>query len=170
LPRRAYLTATLAAGALGIVFAWGVSHGPFFDTQARALLPWTRFAYISEADDEAIALLEDGVVLTPSLGAPLYGDVIAARTRCSVVYGNGTLDFSGEDMSAVRRAVSDSFAPFATESDRRTFLETWRVRYILCPELAPVDPATRAALRAWPDARVVYESGEVLLLELQRGD
>jgi len=169
-PRRAYLAATVAAGVLGIAFAWGVSHGPFFDTQARALLPWTRFAYLSEADSEAIALLEDGVVLTPSLGAPLYGDVIAAHSRCSVVYGNGTLDFSGEDMSAVRRAVSDFYAPSASESDRRALLDSWRVRYILCPELAPVDPATRAALRAWPGARMVYESGEVLLLDLQRGD
>jgi len=170
LPRRAYLTATLAAGALGIAFAWGVSHGPCFDAQARALLPWTRFAYISEADAEAIALLEDGVVLTPSLGAPLYGDVIAAGTRCSVVYGNGTLDFSGEDMSAVRRAISDFYAPGTSESDRRALLDSWRVRYILCPELAPVDPATRADLREMLGARVVHESGDVLLVELQRGD
>jgi hypothetical protein len=165
--RMAYLAITLTFGATSLLFTWGISHGPFGDTQASVLLPWTRFAYITEADARAIDQVDAGVVLTPANGAPLYGDVIANRTDCSVVYGNGTLDFSRKDLVPLRRRVSAFFSPEASEEERRSLLADWNVRYILCPARSPVDPIVRDQLRQLPDVEVVYEEGEVLLLEVK---
>ncbi|MBI1317986.1 MAG: hypothetical protein GC168_03420 [Candidatus Hydrogenedens sp.] len=168
--RRAYFSVTLALGITSIAFTWLLSHGPLFDTQARALLPWTRFAYITKAEAEAISQLDEGVVLTPSLGAPLYGDVIAARTKCSVVYGNGTLDFSRENMTAVRRAVARFYSLDSTPDERLALLDAWRVRYVFCPALAPVAPEVVRVLQATLPLQVGYAQEGVTLLERRPGE
>lgn len=163
--RRAYLCAVVVCGGLSIAFTWLVSHGPFLDGPASALLPWTRYAYIEAADAEALGKLESGVVLAPSKGAPLYGDVVAARTGCSVVYGNGTLDFSRENLTELRRRVAGFYAATTTTEERLALLNDWQVRYVLCPARAPVAEDVRHRLRKLPGMRVVYETGTVLLLE-----
>lgn len=163
--RAVYLALTILFGVSSIAFTWLVSHGPLHDRPATALLPWTRFAYISVGDEPAVDLLDAGVVLTPSSGAPLYGDVIAAQTACSVVYGNGTLDFSGEEMTAIRREVDHFFSGNATQKERLALLSAWQVRYVFCPARTPVPQDIRDAFQALPGMRVLHTEGDVLMLE-----
>jgi len=157
----------LFCGTVSIVVTWTTVYGPLGASGVQQQFPWTHCAYISEADDRAIASLGEGVVLTPSLGSPLLGDVIACRTGNTVVYGNGTLDFSHQRMWEVRGLVADFYKPGASEAARRDLLEAWCVDYVYCPDIVPVDAAAVEELLQLPWLKEVFHEGQAVLFEVQ---
>lgn len=166
---RAWLTATCIAGLLSMGVTWLGCYGPLgFDTIQRAL-PWTRFAYVSEADQVLMSRIPEGsVVLTPATDAPLFGDILSQRPGMWVVYGNGSLDFSREDFAAIREAVTHYYSPNATEQARQAFLRERCVTHVYCPDTAPVPAATRDSLRASPLLKPVGICGQGIVFEVRQ--
>lgn len=147
---RMYTAVTVVAGLASIGVTTLVSYGPLGFRTLQQHYSWTRYAFITEADHTVLAALGDGVVLSPSLDAPLAGDFLALRPGTRVVYGNGTLDYSRQVMPDVRAAVHRFFEPSTTEAARAAFVRTWCVDYIYCTDTTPVAPETLATLRALP--------------------
>lgn len=166
---QAWLTATCIAGLLSMGLTWLGCYGPWgFDTVQRAL-PWTRFAYVSEADQVLMSRIPEGsVVLTPATEAPLFGDILSQRPGMKVVYGNGSLDFSREDFADIREAVTRYYSPDATEQERQAFLRERCVTHVYCPDTAPVPAAIRDALRASPLLKPVGICGEGIVFEVRQ--
>ena len=166
---RTWLAATCVAGLLSMGVTWLGCYGPWgLDTVQRAL-PWTRFAYVSEADQVLMSRIPEGsVVLTPATEAPLFGDILSQRPSTKVVYGNGSLDFSREDFAAIREAVTRYYSPDATEQERQAFLLERCVTHLYCPDTAPVPAATRDSLRSSPLLKPVGICGEGIVFEVRQ--
>jgi len=165
---RAWFATTCIAGLLSMGVTWLGSYGPWgFDSVQRAL-PWTRFAYVSEADQVLMSRIPEGsVVLTPATDAPLFGDILSQHPGVRVVYGNGSLDFSREDFAAIRTVTTRFYEPVATEQERQAFLRERCITHVYCPDTAPVPAATRDSLRASQLLKPVGICGEGILFEVR---
>lgn len=161
--------AILLCGAISIAVTWLTVHGPLGVNTMQRYYPWTNYVFITDEDESLLKRIERGVVLAPSLGDPLYGDVaVVNNPLVRTVYGNGTMDFSHEVMAEVRTRVADFFAPGTEEAARRALAEEWCVDYVLCPDGAPVDKRSQEELRRLPWLREVAAAGQGTLFEVQR--
>lgn len=165
---RGYVIAIVACGLISIFVTWGIVYGPLGHASAQRVFPWTNYLFMSKADARMLDEIPQGVVLAPSLGDPLLGDVAAQRPGLRTVYGNGTMDFSREVMPDVRARVAAFFKPGTSEATRRTLVDDWCVNYVLCPGTTPVDAATIAELRALPWLQEVAAEGEGVLFRMRR--
>lgn len=159
----------VASGLASIGVTWLVSYGPLGFHTLQQHYSWTRYAFTTEADQTVLAALSDGVVLSPSLDAPLAGDYLALRPGTQVVYGNGTLDYSRQIMPDVRAAVHQFFQPEASAAARAAFVRRWCVDYIFCTDTTPVAPETLAALRALPWLEERAHAGQAALFAVRAG-
>ena len=153
---RAWTVLLVALGMTSIAVTWGWAYGPLGWEGIQKTFSWTRYAYISKADDHLLNHIDAGVLLAPSLGDPLLGDVAVQRDGLRTVYGNGTMDFTREVMPEVRAQVATFFGAEATGDERRALVDSWCVTHVLCPDTAPVRcrccrPIARATLanRGW---------------------
>lgn len=160
---RAYAAVIILCGLVSIFVTWGIVYGPLGHTTAQRLFPWTNYLYMSEADARLLDAIPHGVVLAPSLGDPLLGDVAVQRPGLRTVYGNGTMDFSREVMPGVRARVAEFFAPGVPEAARRALIGDWCVDYVLCPDTTPVNAATLTELRVLPWLEEVAAEGAGVL-------
>lgn len=167
-PRRyqAIQAAMLACGLLSIAVAWTVTHGPLGYDGLQRHFSWTRWVYMAEADANTLPRAGKGVVLAPSLGAPLFGDV-AVRQGNATVYGLATQDFSRQIAADVRRDVAQFFDPETPDPWRREKAAQWCARYIYCPATDPVDPATVAQLRESDWLEEIAAEGNAVLFRVR---
>ncbi|HPO15813.1 MAG TPA: hypothetical protein PLI09_20395 [Candidatus Hydrogenedentes bacterium] len=164
----AFVTAIIGCGIASILVTWTVVYGPLGAPTAQRYFPWTNYSFVSKADGVLLARLDQGTALAPSLGDPLFGDIIALRPGMHVVYGNGTMDYSHEVMPDVRRAVAVFFSAGTGESPRRQLIDAWCVDYVYCPDTAPVAPAVIQELRGVPWLECVMEQGRGALFKVRR--
>lgn len=165
---RVWIATAAGLGIVSVVVTWGFAYGPLGWHGIQKDFPWTRYAYITEAD---AALLDDaaaGVVLAPSLSDPLLGDVAVQRHGLRTVYGNGTMDFSRQHMPAVRARVNEFFSTGASDEARRVLVDDWCVTHVLCPDTDPVEAAVTAELRATPWLEEVSARVGGVLFEVRR--
>ena len=111
--------------------------------------------------------MEEGVFLAPSLGHPVFGDVVALRPRARVVYAVGTMDYSHQVMPKLRSRVNAFYQSTATEAERVALLEKWCVAYVYCPETDPVNPETVEQFRAWSRLEEVASEGNAVLFRVK---
>jgi hypothetical protein len=163
---RAWMTLIVTCGIVSASVTWGWAYGPLGWEGIQKTFPWTRYAYITLADDALLDRVDTGTLLAPSLGNPLFGDVAVQRAGLRTVYGNGTMDFTREIMPEVRARVARFFGVDATVAERRELLQDWRVTHVLCPDTAPVDPAVIGQLRAMPGLEVLGEQGGGVLFRV----
>jgi len=156
---RAVFGTILCSGVVSILLTWGHFYGPHGYETGQRLFEWTRFAFISEEDGELLDSVEGGVLLTPSLEHPLFGDVAALRPGMRVVYGNGTLDYSRLVMPEVKNAVAHFYSAGADAAAREALLTRYCVDFVYCPADPALDGAVMAALRGWERLEVVREAG-----------
>lgn len=164
----AFVTAIIGCGIASILVTWTVVYGPLGAHTAQRYFPWTNYSFISKADGALLDRLDQGTALAPSLGDPLFGDIIALRPGMHVVYGNGTMDYSHEVMPDVRRAVAEFFSAGTGEGPRRQLIDTWCVNYVYCPDTAPVAPAVIHELRGTAWLESVMEQGRGALFKVRR--
>ncbi|MCF6287366.1 MAG: hypothetical protein L3K26_19625, partial [Candidatus Hydrogenedentes bacterium] len=156
----------IACGILSMAVTWLVSYGPLGYHSLQHHYSWTRNAFMNQADTDTLAHLEDGVVLAPSLGAPLMGDLAVLRGNATI-FGIGSVDYTRHIANDVRAQVADFYSPDANDEIRRELVERWCVRYVYCPDTDPVDPATVAQLRACGWLKEVEENGSAVLFEVR---
>jgi hypothetical protein len=157
----------VACGLCSIAVTWLVVHGPLGYQTAQKYFPWTHFPFIAEADGKVLANVEDGVFLAPSLGHPVFGDVVALRPRARVVYGVGTMDYSHQVMPTLRSRVNAFYQPTATEAERVSLLEKWCVAYVYCPDTDPIDQETVAQFRSWSRLEEIASEGDAILFRVK---
>jgi len=167
-PRAAYAwaSALIASGLVSIAVTWAVSYGPLGWNTLQRSFPMTRLAYMHDHDAALLDALGPGVVLAPSLGAPLFGDIAVMRPNTATVYGNGTIDFSRHVMPRVRSRVHAFFQPNTPAAVRRALVDEWCVDYVYCPDTTPVDAATRDRLRETPWLETVAAAGDGVLFRV----
>lgn len=165
---RGYTAAIITCGLVSIFVTWGIVYGPPGHASAQRQFSWTNYLYMSEADARLLDRIPQGVVLAPSLGDPLLGDVAVQRPGLRAVYGNGTMDFSREVMPDVRARVAEFFTPGTSEAMRRALIDDWCVDHVLCPDTTPVAPATITELRALPWLQEAAVEGEGVLFRVLR--
>ncbi len=156
----------LIAGGTSIIVTWGVAHGPFGHHTVQRIFPWTNYLYIMQDDAALLESLEEGVLLAPSLGDPLFGDIAVQRAGLRTVYGNGTMDYSHQVMPEVRKAVFDFFQPKTSEGFRKKMLQKWCVRYVYCPAFPPVRKSVLASLRSMPVLHEIAAAGGGAVFEV----
>lgn len=144
---RALAAAIVGCGLVSIWVTWAVAYGPLGYGTLQTRYPWTRNAFMAEEDARLLDTLEEGVVLAPAQGHPLFGDVVAQRPGMRTVFGIGTLDHSGQMMPDVRSRVARFFTPGTGEEERRALIEDWCVDYVFCPVTTPVADETLAEFR-----------------------
>jgi len=158
--------AIIVCGVLSIGVAWLVTYGPLGYRTLQDHYPWTRFAFMSQADADTLAALGEGVVLAPSDGAPIFGDIAVLRGN-STIYGIGIQDYARHEGPALRGVVAEFFHPDTPDASRKTKAEEWCVRYVYCPNTDPVAPETVAQLRACGWLTEVASNGEAVLFEVR---
>lgn len=156
--------AILFGGVLSILVTWLVSYGPLGYNTLQRHYSWTRNAFMNQADADTLAHLGEGVVLAPSQGAPLMGDLAVLRGNATIC-GIGTLDYTRHREPGIRAVVSTFFNPATPDAWRKAKAEEWCVRYVYCPDTDPVDPETVAQLRACGWLTEVAASGDAVLFE-----
>lgn len=164
---RGYLAVFLAAGCSSLFVAWGVTHGPLGLRGLQQQFEWTNNLYLTRNDARMLDALPPGVMLAPSLGAPLLGDVVAQRPGFATVYGNPTLDFSRAPAPEVRATVNAFFSPGAPETQRRALIDSWCVSTVLCPDTCPVSPEVLGELRRLPWLREIAAQGQGAVFAVQ---
>ncbi len=169
-PKQMYwLTAGIVVcGVSSLLITWGIVYAPQGARTAQRAFPWTRCAFMHAADARLIERLRPGVALTPSLGDPLFGDVLALRPGMRVVYGNGTMDYSREVMPEVRARVARFFTAETPETFRQALIADWRVDFVFCPDTAPVPEAVLDELRRTPWLREIAAEGRGAVFEVTR--
>lgn len=148
-PRRAYTLGGLCIGCGVVSIAVGAIffQMPARYTPGRGPFQWLRHEVMTANEAALIDGLTEGVLLAPASEPPLYGDLAVARNaRLRTVYGQGTFAIGNRDMETVRDAVVRFFDPSTSENDRKSLVRAWRVDYVFCPEVRPVDPYVPAAL------------------------
>ncbi len=164
----AFITSLVGCGIASILVTWTVVYGPLGVNTAQRFFPWTNYCFVTDADITLMNRLDNGTVLAPSLGDPLFGDIIALRPGMHVVYGNGTMDYSHEVMPDVRSAVAVFFSAGTAEAQRRQLIDEWCVDYVYCPDTTPVDPAVIQELRGTPWLECTAEQGRGALFKVKR--
>lgn len=159
----AWVGTVVCCGIASILVTWTVSYGPLGYRSMQQHFPWTRWAFIHKADAHVLERLGPGVALTPSLGNPLFGDIIALRPENAVVYGNGTIDYSREVMPELRKRVMDFYSPETSDAARMALLRDWCVDYVFCPDTDPIAPEMIEILRAAPYLREVASQDHAVL-------
>lgn len=158
----------LACGVTSILVTWTTVHGPLGVASMQRYYSWTNYLFITGQDQRLLSRMDKGVVLAPSLGDPLFGDVaVALRPGIQTVYGNGAMDFSFEVMAAVRTRVAEFFRPGASDTARRTLVEDWCVNFVYCPDTVPVAAETLAELRQTPWLEEVAAEGRGALFKVK---
>lgn len=152
----------IGCGVLSLLVTWLVSYGPLGYHSLQQHYSWTRNAFMNQADADTLAHLEDGVVLAPSLGAPLMGD-LAVMQGNATVHGIGSVDYTRHIANDVRAQVADFYHPDTPNALREDLVEKWCVRYVYCPDTDPVDPTTVAQLRASEWLVEVAANGDAVL-------
>lgn len=158
--------AIVTCGILSILVTWLVSYGPLGYHTLQRHYSWTRNAFMSQADADTLAHLGEGVVLAPSLGAPLMGDLAVLRGN-STVYGIGSLDYTRHVVTGIRAEVAEFFDPETPDAWRREKAAEWCVRYVYCPDTDPVDAATVVQLRDCGWLEEVAANGKAVLFALE---
>lgn len=161
-----WVSTVVICGIISILVTWTVSYGPLGYRTAQRYYSWTRWAFLNAADARVLEHLPEGVVLAPSLGSPLFGDIAALRSGISTVYGNGTIDYSREVMPSVRSRVAEFFAPDTPDEERQNLVREWCVNHVYCPDTDPVDAAVVDQLRAAPWLRTIKSEGKAVLFEV----
>lgn len=160
---RGIQAAIITCGMLSILTTWLVSYGPLGYHTLQQHYSWTRNAFMNEADGQALDHLdEEGVVLAPSLGAPLMGDIAVLRGNATV-HGVGSIDYTRHVANNIRAQVAEFFDPLTPDALRKEMAKRWCARYVYCPDTDPVDPATVAQLRAstWLEEIASYSNAVV---------
>jgi hypothetical protein len=167
-PRLARLgfVAILACGGASMAVAWGLSHGPWGFDGLQRQFPWTRYASLTAHDAAVVARVRPGVVLAPALAAPVPGDYLVLRPGVRVVYGNASLDFSGEVMPEVRIAVHRFFSPGTPAPERAALIRAWCVDQVFSPDTDPPPPAVLEELRALPWLEERAAAGGAVLFDV----
>lgn len=156
--------AIVVCGVLSILVTWLVSHGPLGYHTVQRHYGWTRNAFVNQADVDTLAHLGQGVVLAPSSGAPLMGDLAVLRGN-TTVFGIGTLDYTRHAALGIRGDVAMFFDPDTPDPWRKEKAEAWCVRYIYCPDTDPVALGTVAQLRVCGWLTEVAANGDAVLFE-----
>ncbi len=164
--RGAWLTLLVTSGLLSMSVAWGVTHGPLGYGSLQRQYPWVANMYMTETDARMLEQIPHGVVLAPSLGAPLFGDILAQRPGYATVYGNPTLDFSREPAPELRARVADFFKPGTPEPSRKELVESWPVDFVYCPHEPCLPPDTLQELRGLPWLKEMSHSGKAVLFSV----
>ncbi|MBI2424710.1 MAG: hypothetical protein HYV27_17910 [Candidatus Hydrogenedentes bacterium] len=164
---RSIYAVMVICGLCAIAVTWSVTYGPWGYRTLQRHYDWTRFAFMDAADATLMEHIEGGVVLAPSLGAPLFGDLAALRPNTKAVYGNGTLDYSRDVMPEVRTAVAVFYSGGTPETARRALVERWCVQYVYCPATEPVADAVREELRPLPWLEPVASAGRGILFRVR---
>ncbi len=162
---RALQRTIILCGVVSILVTWLVSYGPLGYHTLQQHYSWTRNAFMNQADADTLAHLKDGVVLAPSLGAPLMGD-LAVMQGNATVHGIGSVDYPRHVANDVRAQVADFYRPETPNAIRREMVEKWCVRYVYCPDTDPVAPETVAQLRASGWLREVAANEKAVLFEV----
>ena len=160
------LGAFLVCGLCSIAVASLFFQGPLGRQPGKGPFAYLHAELMSLAEAEALDNLGSGVVLAPASAPPFIGDVIALRPGNSVVFAQGTLDFSDRPMAELGAQVGEFFSPNATEAFRRDLVEQWCVDYVYCPDGRPVDDQVIAALRDAPWLDEVAQCGEAIVFRV----
>ncbi|MBL7645702.1 MAG: hypothetical protein JNK74_05860 [Candidatus Hydrogenedentes bacterium] len=163
---RSLHAAFIVCGVLSIGVTWLVTYGPLGYRTLQQHYPWTRFAFMNQADADTLAHLEEGVVLAPSDGAPIMGDIAVLKGN-STVYGIGIQDYARHEGPALRGVVAKFFHPDTPDDWRKARAEEWCVRYVYCPDTDPVNPETVAQLRACGWLTEVAGKGNAVMFEMR---
>jgi hypothetical protein len=142
------LATSITCGVTSIAVTWCFSYGPPGENTMQRSFPWTHWAFINEADARLLETMESGTVLTPAMGDPLFGDVLANRPGFRSVFGNGTVDYSRQIMPELRSRVFQFYEVGCAEAYRRSLVEEWCVDYLYCPDTTPLAPEVIAEFRA----------------------
>lgn len=167
----------IVAGAVVTVLVFGVSsiavaslyfQGSLGRYPGRGPFAGTYHAHMSVEDAAMLEQMDAGWVLAPPESAPSFGDIVTVTPGLPTVYGVGSLNYSDQPLLPMLDASKTFFTPGTEPAFRRDFLETWCVRYVLCPHAPPVDAEVVAALEAMPALRVVAAEGRARLFETRR--
>jgi hypothetical protein len=163
------VAAWISCGIASALVSGMVFHLPAGHVPGRAPFGWLHTEVITPGEADAIALIDGGEVLAPASLPPLYGDIIVRlRPGTTTVFGQGTFNFYAGDMRELASAVQAFFATETSLSAREAFLETWRVDYVFCPEIHPVDAKTLAALDAMPQLEPLFGDGPLRLYRVHQ--
>ena len=165
---RGLLAAFLACGACTIAVTALFFQGPLGRQAGEGPFAHLHAEVMSPADAEALSRLGPGVVLTPASAPPYFGDIIALRPGNSVVFAQGTLNFSDQPMADLGEHVGKFFNPAATDAFRRGFVEEWCVDYVYCPDRHPVDTAVLDALRSASWLEEIAQCGDAVVFKVIR--
>ena len=153
-------------GVLSILVTWMGTYGPLGHDGLQGSYTWTRQAYMTEQDGQLFQGIEGEVVLAPSTGTPLFGDVAVLRGH-KTVYGNGTLDYSRNIMPEIRKTVHEFFTQGTPEATRRALVDRYGVTVVFCPDTAAVNPEVMKEFKTLPWLQVQDSAGQGVVFRVQ---
>lgn len=160
------LAVVVLCGLCSIFVTWGIVYGPLLRGPSQRHFPWTDYAYAPADKLGLLDTVQEGVVLAPSMGDPLYGDIAVQHPGVKTVYGNGTMDYSRHVMPEVRAEVAAFFTPGADPAARAALVKAWCVDYVFCP--GPDALSGELAQLPWLEA--VGRAGDAALFRVLRPD
>ena len=160
--------AMIVCGACSIAVGAFVFRGPLGPRPGETPYGESHAELMRTDDAACIQRVADGFFLAPLTTNPTFGDVVAARDPRVKVFGVGSFGLSGLDYGMLEADVSRIYLLGTPESDRRAFLDRWKVDWVYVPATPAEFAPLAAEFHTYPWIEVVCTEGDATLFKVKR--